>query len=82
MPKLQKAANVNVTSFIITVDRMERALDSELSAVQATQKEFGIKVYSIANINDIIAALESGAVEGAEYLPAMRAYIAEYGAKY
>jgi orotate phosphoribosyltransferase len=82
MPKLQKAANVNVTSFIITVDRMERALDSELSAVQATQKEFGIKVYSIANINDIIGALESGAVEGAEYLPAMRAYIAEYGAKY
>jgi orotate phosphoribosyltransferase len=82
LPKLQAAANVNVTSFIITADRMEKTLGGELSAVQEIEKEFGIRVYSIININDIISALEKGVIGGAEYLPAMKKYIEEYGARY
>ncbi|MCL2697640.1 MAG: orotate phosphoribosyltransferase [Oscillospiraceae bacterium] len=82
LPKLQKAAHVNVTSFLITADRMEKTLNGELSAVQEIEKEFGIKVYSIININDIISALGNKIIAGSEYLPAMKAYIEEYGAKY
>jgi orotate phosphoribosyltransferase len=82
LPKLQKAAKVNVTSFLITADRMEKTLNGGLSAVQEIEKEFGIRVYSIINISDIICALEGGIVPGSEYLPAMKAYIAEFGAKY
>jgi orotate phosphoribosyltransferase len=82
LPKLQKAANVNVTAFLITADRMERTLNGELSAVQELEREFGFRVYSIINFADIIAAVEKGVVSGAEYLPAMKKYIEEYGAKY
>ena len=82
LPKLKSAADVNVTAMVITVDRMEKSLDSELSAVQAAYKEFGVKVYSIVNIRDIIAAIEDGIVEGREYLPAMKQYLADYGAEY
>ena len=35
LPKLKEAANVNITGMVITVDRMEKALDSDMSAVQA-----------------------------------------------
>ncbi|MCH5324651.1 MAG: orotate phosphoribosyltransferase [Eubacterium sp.] len=82
LPKLNGAADVNITGMVITVDRMEKALDSDLSAVQSAYEDFGVKVYSIVNMEDIIAAIESGIIEGKEYLPAMKEYRAQYGAKY
>ncbi len=80
LPKLRQAADIEITGMIITVDRMEKALDSDLSAVQAAKREFGVDVYSIVNINDIISSIESGAVPGAEYLDAMKKYLSDYGA--
>ncbi len=79
MPKLKDTANVNVTGMVITVDRMEKALDSELSAVEQAYKDFGVKVYSIVNINDIIDAIRNGAVQGKEYLDKMLEYRNTYG---
>ncbi len=80
LPKLKGAADVNITGMVITVDRMEKGLDSEKSAVDNAYEEFGIKVYSIVTINDIIAAIESGIVEGKEYLDKMIEYRNIYGA--
>ncbi|MCR5122257.1 MAG: orotate phosphoribosyltransferase [Ruminococcus sp.] len=82
MPKLKSAADVNVTGMVITVDRMEKALNSDLSAVQEAYRTYGVKVYSIVNIDDIIKAIEDGVVEGKEYLGKMREYREQYGAKY
>ena len=82
LPKLKEAANVDVTGMVITVDRMEKALDSDMSAVQSAYKEFGVKVYSIVNINDIIKAIEDGVIEGKEYLEAMKNYRSTYGVEY
>ncbi|MBR1739525.1 MAG: orotate phosphoribosyltransferase [Ruminococcus sp.] len=79
MPKLTGAADVKVTGMVITVDRMEKALNSELSAVGQAYEDFGVKVYSIVNINDIIKAIEDGIVDGKEYLDKMKAYRSEYG---
>lgn len=82
LPKLKGAADVDITAMIITVDRMEKALDSEKSAVQNAYEEFGVKVYSIVTIEDIIKAIEDGVIAGREYLDKIREYIAQYGAKY
>ena len=81
LPKLRGAANVDITGMVITVDRMEKALGSERSAVQQALIEEGIKVYSIVTIQDIIEALEEGVIAGKEHVPAIHAYLAEYGAK-
>ena len=79
MPKLKETANVDVTGMVITVDRMEKALDSDLSAVEQAYKDFGVKVYSIVNINDIIDAIKNGVVDGKEYLDKMLEYRNTYG---
>ncbi|MGN0586974.1 MAG: orotate phosphoribosyltransferase [Oscillospiraceae bacterium] len=79
MPKLTSAANVNVTGMVITVDRMEKALNSDNSAVQEAYKEFGVKVYSIVTINDIIEAIREGVIGGQEYLDKMIEYRKVYG---
>lgn len=79
LPKLKSAADVNVTGMVITVDRMEKGLNTDDSAVQEVYKEFGIKVYSIININDIIDAIKNGVIEGKEHLDNMLAYREKYG---
>ena len=58
---------------------MERGLESNLSAVQEVYKEFGVKVYSIVTMADIIEAIESGVIDGKEYLSQMKAYRSQYG---
>ena len=82
LPKLRGAAKVDITGMVITVDRMEKALDSEKSAVQQAYAEEGVKVYSIVTIRDIIDALEADVIPGKEHVSAIREYLAQYGAKY
>lgn len=80
LPKLAQAAKVEVAGMVISVDRQEKALNSDLSAVQEAYKEFGIKVYSIVTMHDIIEAIEQDVIEGKEYLDKMREYRSVYGA--
>lgn len=78
LPVLKAAANVDVTSVIISVDRMEKG-KAEKSAVQEVYDEFGIKVYPIVTVVDIIEAIEDGTISGKEYLEAMKEYRKNYG---
>ena len=80
MPKLKSAADVSVTGMVITVDRMEKG-QGDLSAVQEVKRDFGITVYSIVNMNDIIEAIENDVVPGKEYLEKMKEYRKIYGAE-
>ena len=79
LPKLQASANVQIAGMVISVDRMERGLESNLSAVQEVYKEFGVRVYSIVTMADIIEAIENGIIEGKEYLDKMKEYRSKYG---
>lgn len=68
----------DVEGMVILVDRMERG-KGDTSAVQEVYRDFRIKVYPIVTVNDIIDALKSGIVSGAEHIENMLAYRAEYG---
>lgn len=81
LPKLKEAANVEIAGMVISVDRMEKGLESDLSAVQEVYKQFGVKVYSIVTMNDIINAIEEGIIEGKQYLAKMKEYRKVYGAE-
>jgi orotate phosphoribosyltransferase len=81
LPKLEATAKVQVVGMVISVDRMEKGLTSDLSAVAEAKKEFGIDVYSVVTMDDIISAIEKGVVDGKEHLPAMYKYRNTYGAK-
>lgn len=80
LPLLKAQADVDITALIISVDRMEKG-KGELSAVQEVKKDFGINVYSIVTIEDIIEAIKNEVIPGKEYLDKMLAYRAEYGIK-
>ena len=69
------------TSIVLSVDRMEKGLRSDLTTVNEIQQEFGIRVFSIVTVDDIISALQNGVIPGAEYLDAMKAYQKQYTGK-
>lgn len=79
LPKLYEEAEVKIEAMVIQVDRMERGLESSLSAVQEAYKQFGVKVYSIVAMSDIIKAIEDGVIGGKEYLEKMLEYRKTYG---
>lgn len=78
LPVLKAAADVNITGMVISVDRMEKG-QGKYSAVQEVYNEFGIKIYPIVTVNDIIDAIRNGVVEGKEYLDKMLEYRKTYG---
>lgn len=78
MPKLMDAAKVDVTGMVITVDRMEKGTGTT-SAVQEVKEQFGVTVYSIVTMEDIISAIRNDIVPGKEYLGKMLAYREQYG---
>ena len=80
LPILKNSANVTIDSVIISVDRMEKG-SNEKSAIQEVYEEFGIKVYPIVTIIDIIEAIKAGVIEGQEYLDKMIEYREKYGIK-
>lgn len=79
LPKIKREANVTVSAMIISVDRQEKGT-GEKSAVQEAFDEFGVRVYSIVTMQDIIEAIEEGVIGGREYLQAMKDYRKRYGA--
>ncbi|MCM1022909.1 MAG: orotate phosphoribosyltransferase [Prevotella sp.] len=79
MPKLKEAADVNVAAMVIQVDRMEKGLNGDKSAVQEVSAEFGVNIYPIVTMNDIIDAVRDGIVPGSEYLEKMIEYRKVYG---
>lgn len=78
LPVLKNAADVNITGMVISVDRMEKG-QGEFSAVQEVYNEFGIKIYPIVTVMDIIDAIKNGVVDGKEYLDKMLEYRKIYG---
>ena len=56
IPKLRAEADVDIVGLVLSVDRMEKTKDSDLSAVAAVEKEFGFPVLAIANVREIFEA--------------------------
>jgi len=76
---LIRAAGAEPCGVVIALDRMERG-QSELSAVQEVQRNYGIPVVSIATLDDLLDYLqgEAGMVQN---LAAVQSYRDRYGVK-
>lgn len=86
VPKLKAEADVEIVGLVLSVDRMEKTKDSDLSAVAAVEAEFGFPVLAIANVREIFAAARTIATpDGTPYVTdaiaaAAEDYLAQYGA--
>ena len=66
---------------VVILDRAERGLNSQRSAVQEVAHEFGIKVASIVNLSNVIQYLQTTDPDRyANHLKQLLAYQQEFGA--
>lgn len=80
LPIIKGAADVDVLGVVISIDRMEKGKMGDKSAVQEVNDEFGIKVFNISSVVDIIEAIESGKLPiDKKYLDRMIEYRKLYG---
>jgi orotate phosphoribosyltransferase len=70
---------------LIALDRQERGGNaedvSELSAVQEVEQKYGLPVFAIAGLDDVLTFLDSGS-EAASALAPYRERVAEYRSRY
>lgn len=79
LDKLKKTESVTVAGVIIALDRMEKAMCTELSALEELKRDFGVQIHAIVNMDDVIHAMESGVIAGTEYIERMKAYRDMFG---
>ncbi|MCC8014516.1 MAG: orotate phosphoribosyltransferase [Eubacterium sp.] len=73
-------AKVDIMGVVISIDRMEKGKVGDKSAIQEVKDEFGINVYNIASVVDIIEAIKEGKLPvDNEYLDKMIEYRKLYG---
>lgn len=80
---LKKIADPKIVGVMIAVDRMEKG-QGEKSAVAEVKDQFGINVYSIVNLQEIIDCLYNREVDGKIYIgdeemAKIKAYREKYG---
>ena len=79
-----KAAGATPVAVLIALDRMEKSGTAqdvgEFSAVQMVEKDFGIPVFAIANLSDLMTYLDAqSAPELSQYQNAVKQYRTNYG---
>ncbi|EGY32398.1 orotate phosphoribosyltransferase [Aggregatibacter actinomycetemcomitans serotype e str. SC1083] len=74
-----QANGAQLSAVLIALNRQERG-NGELSAIQEVERDYQCNVLSIIDFADLMAFIEIQP-EYQQYLPAMRAYRAQYGIK-
>ena len=65
-------------SVVVCVDRAERSESSSLSAKHEIERDYGVKIYSIVDVDDIIHAAKAGVISVGEYMERLEAYKTHY----
>lgn len=66
---------------VLAVDRMERGFYSNLTSTDEIRQEFGVNVFSLVTVDDIISAMENGVISGKDFLTRMKEYREQYRGK-
>ena len=81
----KSVADVKIVALFVSADRMERGT-RDCTTLDELREDYGIQVFPIVTIRDIIETLHNQPVDGKVYIDdemkaRMEAYLAEYGAK-
>ena len=78
-------AKVDMKALFVSVDRMERGT-RDCSTLDELRQDFGIQVFPIVTVREVISFLHNNPVDGKVYIDdamreKMEAYLAQYGAR-
>ncbi len=85
-PILKSQADVDIRGLIVSLNRMERGLDSEQSALEEIREKYGFATGAIVTMEEVVSCLYNKPYKGTVYIDdtlksAIDAYYEQYGAK-
>ncbi len=85
-PILKGQANVEIKGLIVSLNRMEKGLDTDKSALADIKDKYGIEARSIVNMEEVVECLYNKEVNGKILIDdtlkaSIDAYYVQYGAK-
>ena len=85
-PILKSQANVEIKGLMVSLNRMERGLDSEKSALAEIREKYGFETDAIVTMEEVVSCLYNKPYKGTVYIDdtlksAIDAYYEQYGAK-
>lgn len=86
VPKVRGAADVEIVGLMVSLNRMERGIQSEKSALDEIKERYGFPTAAIVSMADVIEHLYNKPYNGKVYIDdalkvAIDTYYKEYGAK-
>ncbi|MDE6846227.1 MAG: orotate phosphoribosyltransferase [Lachnospiraceae bacterium] len=85
-PILKSQADVQIKGLIVSLNRMERGMDSEKSALAEIKDKYGFETNAIVTMEEVVSCLYNKPYKGTVYIDdtlknAIDAYYEQYGAK-
>ncbi len=85
-PILKSQADVQIKGLIVSLNRMERGLDSDRSALSEIQDKYGFETGAIVTMEEVVSCLYNQPYKGTVYIDdtlksAIDAYYEQYGAR-
>lgn len=85
-PILKQQADVEIVGLMVSLNRMERGLDSEMSALDEIRQKYGFDAGAIVTMAEVVECLYNQPYQGEIYIDdtlksAIDAYYEQYGAK-
>ena len=85
-PILKSQAKVEIKGLMVSLNRMERGLDSEKSALAEIKEKYGFETDAIVTMEEVVSCLYNQPYKGTVYIDdtlksAIDAYYEQYGAK-
>ncbi len=86
VPKVRGAADVELVGLMVSLDREERGLDSDRSALSGISEKYGFPTHAICAMSDVIEELHGRPHDGKVYVDdeikaSIDAYYETYGAR-
>ena len=86
VPKVKGAANVEIVGLMVSLNRMEKGLNSDKCALDEIKETYGFPTAAIVDMSDVVEHLYNKPYKGEVYIDdtlkaAIDAYYEQYGAK-
>jgi orotate phosphoribosyltransferase len=70
-----------LSAFLVALDREEKALESQLSALEEASKNYGVEIYAVAKISDVMSYMEKEHGKTYVHLSKIQEYLNLYGSR-
>ncbi|MBQ7556687.1 MAG: orotate phosphoribosyltransferase [Lachnospiraceae bacterium] len=80
VPVIRAQADVEITGLVVSLDRCEKGIGTDVAALRQIRDEYGFRTGAIVTMHEVIEILKEDGTLTRDMISALERYYAEYGA--